>query len=1393
MKPRIQETEWLSLVDVSGPFLAPKVLHEVFPQGLPKTETTVRQHVRKAHEEWVDAVDAEDAELPLLHRAWIWVVLEEVLEADDEVLKEGEAIPECFEYRAEEHGETLRPDVVVLEPGGDRVRLAITIHDPDTHLGAPMVGSAWSASPVERMVTLLRGTNTRLGLVTNGEEWTLVALSEEGGSTYVTWYARLWWQEPVTLDSFQALLGVRRIFGPEDETLEALLSRSLEYQDEVTDRLGEQVKRAVEVLVQALDRADQDRRRELLKDVPTSRLYEAGLTVMMRLVFLLSAEERGLLLLGDPLYDQYYAVSTLRAQLRERADRDGLEVLERRWEAWARLLAIFRAVYAGVEHDALRMPALGGSLFDPDRFPFLEGRVRDSRWQDTPADPVPIDDRTVLMLLDALQVLEDSGGARLLSYRGLDVEQIGYVYEGLLERTVIRLPALTLGLKGSKKAKDPNLELDRMETARLEGEERLIQLVKEATERTPSSIRNDLKRKVEDDDFGRLIVACHGDHELAERIRPYLHLLRIDPWGYPMVYTEGSLAVTLGADRRETGTHYTPKTLTEAIVTETLEPVVYEGPAEGKPRTEWRLKEPRELLDLKVLDPAMGSGAFLVQVCRWLADRLLEAWEREEERGNAIDMSGSARPSAEVSDPIPKDLDERRIHARRLVAERCIYGVDINPMAVELAKLSIWLVTLSKGRPFGFLDHNLRSGDSLLGIHDLRQLVHLHMDPKDGEQLHHGLFDRRKTIQNALNEAIELRKAVRAHPIRDIHDVEEMALLDEDARKRLESLETIADALVGEALTNTGNQRGLNDALTTLAVEAGCCLDGDGESCEGLRRRANRTLATDLPLNKPARRPFHWPLEFPEVYQAEKAGFDAIVGNPPFMGGKKITGSFGTAFRTYIIEWLASGTKGEADLVAYFFLRAYQLLRSERMFGLLAVNTISEGNTRHVGLEQLLKMGATICAAYPNEPWPGKASVVTSRVHIGKGRWEAVIRYLNGKPVTHISAYLSDREQWTPKKLSANLNKAFQGSIILGLGFTMDENDALEILEENPEYQDVLFPYLIGKEVNRSPDQSPGRWVINFWDWPEEKARKYGKVFSIVEKLVKPERDRLKGNNAMARRYKRDWWLFGVNVKTLYHTIRRGHLFMSHPKGWDASKKPLERVIVCATGATKYPSFVFVPNKYVFANTLCVIADERYSLFSVLSSDIHSIWAWQQGSSLESRLRYTHGDIFETFPFPSRIDEEDAGLSGLGEEFFEKRKCYMLSNNKGLTKFYNDFHDPDISNAEIDELRGIQCRINELVMDRYGWGDVVLDHGFHDVAYLREGMNMRFTIGEETREEILYRLSILNKERYKEEVRQGLHEKKGSKIKKKAQRKTAPSVEEAETQHGLFDVEIGES
>lgn len=1364
--------EWLSLIDVSGPFLAVPVLEKAFPQGLEGLDPRKKRDIRQAYDEWREAQELGDERLADIHEAWIDLVLRQTLELDEEILKPRDTLSESLGFRQLEYGVTLRPDFAVVDDqAGDKPMMLITVHGPDDDLDSVLEEDGWAASPAERMVQLCRATETRLGLVTNGERWLLIDAPVVAVTTYASWYARLWSQEPVTLQAFVALLGVGRFFDAADRQLPALLDESLKHQDEVTDALGEQVRRAVEVLIQALDRADVDRNRELLKDVDPSELYEAALTVMMRLVFLLSAEERELMdVVKDERFEANYAVSSLRMQLREQAGLHSEEILSHRRDAWSRLLAIFRAVYGGIEHETLRMPALGGSLFDPDRFSFLEGRAKGTSWQSDEAKPLPIDNRTVLLLLDAIQLFQ----GRTLSYRALDVENIGYVYEGLLERTVERAKQVTLDLDATKSAKKPWVSLDELDVAKDKGGDAVEQLLQERTGSSISRVRNDLKRPIDPWDTARLLTACHNDRGLCDRIEPYFHLLRIDDWGYPLVYPKDTFMVTTGTDRRETGTHYTPKSLTEAIVKETLEPVTYVGPAEGVSREKWQLKAPAELLDLKICDPAMGSGAILVQVCRWLGERLVESWEKVEAEGRVIDVDGVVHDDLQGFEPLPQNSEERIVTARRLIAERCIYGVDINPLAVELAKLSIWLVTLSKGRPFGFLDHNLRSGDSLLGIHDIEQLIQLHPDPAKGEQLHAGLFDHRDMVRQAVERAMAVRLQIRTHRVREISDVEEMARLNVSAQDGLIECHAIADAIMGEALANPGAP---DDGLVAIAVTGGACLKGDQDALQELRNRANQKLRTDFPTNGATRRPFHWALEYPEVFLRDSGGFDAIVGNPPFLGGQRITGTMGTAFRNYLVEYLAEGVRGSADLVAYFFLQAYRLIRDSGDFGLLAVNTIAEGDSRQVGLERLVgEEGGTIYAAYPNEAWPGKAAVVTSRVHLRKGRWEGLV-ILNGTKVEHVSAFLSDQDEWTPIRLVANANKSFQGTIVLGLGFTISEEEAFVMSAKDSKNRDVLFPYINGKDLNSHPEQKPSRWIINFFDWPEEKAKKYIEPYRIVLEKVKPERQIRKPNGEFKQRepLPQRWWQYAEKRPALYHSIGRGAPFNSHPSGWNPAAAPLSRVMLKVL-TSKHHAFVFVPNEYVFDQTNIVFSLSQNAEFAILQSGVHQVWSLRHGASLETRPRYTPSNCFETYPLPHQDSWGD--LNEIGSQYSEYRHSIMQDEGIGLTKLYNQFHDPDYSESHILEFRKMHKKIDERVAIAYGWKDLNLTHGFHNVAYIPEGDNLRYTISEEARLDVLRRLLRLNKERYEEECTKGLHGKKKAKKKIEKKNKSAAKVYE---------------
>ncbi len=612
--------EWLSLIEISGPFLSLPVLKKVFPQGLDPHDPDHFRMLRQVHEEWDDNQLGLKPD-PAIHTQWIKWVLRNTLDLE-EVLVEGQDIPQTLKAEIEEpqHRETLRPDMVVMGPE-NKAQMLVQWYPLKQKLGRTVEGKPWKASPDTRMTQLLRDSGVPLGLITNGDQWMVVYAPPSETSGYASWYSTLWLEEKKTLAAFRTLLSSHRFFGvPDDETLVPMLAESASTQQEVTDQLGSQVRSAVEILIQSLDRADQDYGRELLADVPEEKLYEAALTVMMRLVFLFCAEERELLLLGDQLFDQHYAVSTLVAQLQNTADQHGEEILERRLDAWCRLLSTFRAVYGGVNHDRMHLPAYSGNLFDPDRFPFLEGRKSDTLWKEIEANPLPINNRTVLHLLRSLQYLEMHGEAQRLSFRALDIEQIGHVYEGLLDHTAKRSAEPVLGLVGKH---EPETPLAQLEEQRAKGDEDFFDFLKKETG-SSRKWENYIDKESDNDASKKLRSACGNDEQLFERVLPFAKLVRNDTFDRPVVIGKNSFYVTAGTDRRSSGTHYTPRSLTEPIVTHTLEPLVYVGPADGTPREEWKLKSPKQLLDLKICDMACGSGAFLVQAARYMAERLLE-------------------------------------------------------------------------------------------------------------------------------------------------------------------------------------------------------------------------------------------------------------------------------------------------------------------------------------------------------------------------------------------------------------------------------------------------------------------------------------------------------------------------------------------------------------------------------------------------------------------------------------------------------------------------------------------------------------------------------------------------------------------------------------------------
>lgn len=1097
----IVHEDWLSLCDPEQPWFTLPVMKRAFPQGLNRISTIARTEHKARWEEVHNAADRAEYTEWLLRESLGW-------RAD---YRAGEQLPEDLAAGIAEQGVTVAPDgayfptspspVGVLgDLSSDEVEpaprvLVFTLPAGTDPASRPRDG--WSATWIQRAAQCCRQFKVPLALVTDGDYLTLVHASDNHPTGWGTWRASVFATEPAFLDSFVSMLDARRFTTVADtDTPDALLVESVGSQADVTDQLGFQVRRAVELLVNAISRADLDRNGNLLDGIPPKQVYEAAVTVVMRLVILLVAEEKNLFPIDDEQYRQLYAVHTLHEDL-EREQSESPESLEARGTAWHRLLSTARALHTGVRHHDLSIPAYGSSLFDPDRFGFLEGRAHGQSWRDSTSTPTQVTDSDVLAILDALLVLRFRSAAmvtdtRRLSYRNVEVEQVGHVYEKLLDHDVLVADTPVLGCVG-KRGDEPEIPLRDLEAAQMDGRETLLKFLTDSGGKngghytgTKKQVAKMLDEAVPTPLLAELRAACGGDADLVERIKPYANLLRLDLWNRPVVFLPGAVYVTETGSNRASGTAYTTRTLAMEVAEHALAPLCYSpSPQDAADANQWELRPSNELLAIKVCDPAVGSGAILVAACRYLADRVVQAWIKE----------GDPRaPELATAADDPNRL-EGKADALRLVAERCCYGVDRNPMAVEMAKLSMWLITMAKDRPFTFLDHAIKSEDSLLGIWDWNQLCWLHMDPKAGKDRARafdwmmGDRDALDLLRDRLDEAALLRMELQGRATESIGDLDRKAHQNSRSETLLKSLSAAADLVVGAALASSQDQKPL-DALNQLIQddlpvlqEFLTALDTpeEGTGMAMAHQQAQMRLDAGRPEDAPSRRPLHWPIAFPETF-ADGGRFDAMIGNPPFIGGQRLSGAAGGDYREYLVRWLADNSKGSADLVAYFFLHAAKVARS---LGYLATNTIAQGDTSEVGLAQLIDRGWTIHRAVSSTPWPGQASLEIAKLWMSLVGWHGQ-KYLDDRWVRGIDEmlYPASRSNWRKQPLAANKNQSFQGSTVLGSGFTMSPEEAQALIEKDPRNAEVLFPYLGGKDLNQSPTHTSSRWVITFFTGP---------------------------------------------------------------------------------------------------------------------------------------------------------------------------------------------------------------------------------------------------------------------------------------------------------------------
>jgi hypothetical protein len=1157
------------------------------------------------------------------------------------------------------------------------------------------------------------------GLVTNGKQLRLLRdASRITRLSYVEFNLQKMMEEDLYSDFvlFYRLLHVSRMpeksDGGAESKIEKYHQEGLAAGSTIRSKLGDAVKDTIKTLANGfINHPDNELLRTALLEgkLNADDYYHHQLRIIYRLLFLFVIEERNLVYSDNKtpetrrfgqIYYNYYSLLRLRKLARKLPPPDA----NRNYDLWQSLLSTFAIFEKKEMGEKLGIMSLQGDLFS---YSAISNSVYDLH-------QCRLSNALLIKVLKALGYFENENGVLIaVNYGGLDVEEFGSVYEGLLE----------LKLK---------------------------------FEPIPGSDRWN----------------CDYDRS---------------------------------SERGTSGSHYTPEELVQPLIKHSLEYIIEDRIKPYKEKKATKETTAQSLLSLKICDVACGSGHILLSAARRLALEI-------------------ARVQTDEDQPNPMAVRK----AIKQVVRQCIYGVDKNPLAVELCKVALWLETHNPGEPLNFLDHHIKCGDAIVGLAHRDELEKGIPDeafktlPGYDKDIAKTFRDQNikerkarltkelqlkaefeKSTENSVQETLIEYKTFNKLPETTPEEIERKAkaykkFID---GKGFSFLKAIADTQVAQFFIPK-----------TIANKDGLMTDGEfRQILSGYNQGwQNRKVAKAIVVGSEYRF-FHWFLEFPEVFN--ESGFDCILGNPPYLGGKKISTNFGDSYLNFVKENY-SPAGGLTDLVAYFSRRIFSILKPKSFFSIITTNTISQTDTRVTGLAELVKYG-TINFAIKSKKWPGAANLEVSLLSIFKGNWIKE-KFLGTRLVGTISTYLDEDEGLQiPFKLLSSCNKCYEGTIILGSGFILTENEIEKLIEVDPKYSDVIFEYLSGNDINNSFNLTPARKIINFFDWEEDYvAKKFPLCYNILKEKVKPERDILKRDV-----YRIKWWKYAERNPKLYSEIR---LFK-------------RAITVCRV--TKYLNFQFVPTSYIYDVGTNVILLDNYKSIAILNSSHHEVWARKYGSSLESRLRYTNTDCFETFPFPiNLIQQLSDNVEVLGEEYHEHRRQLMLKMQLGLTKTYNAFHAKEIQVKEqttqilkdldkkiiekqfgkevwnlcnhlqktpgtcsieeavegIIELRKLHVELDKAVLEAYGWGPgssqpIELRHDFYEVDYLPENDRIRYTIHPEARKEILRRLLDLNHKIHEEEVASGLWDKKKPKEYKTKTSKTSKAKETEEGYGGLFE------
>lgn len=399
---------------------------------------------------------------------------------------------------------------------------------------------------------------------------------------------------------------------------------------------------------------------------------------------------------------------------------------------------------------------------------------------------------------------------------------------------------------------------------------------------------------------------------------------------------------------------------------------------------------------------------------------------------------------------------------------------------------------------------------------------------------------------------------------------------------------------------------------------------------------------------------------------------DCIVGNPPFIGDRKIRGELGDDYLAKLKK--AFPGIGVVDYSAYWFRLAHERMKDGQRAGLVSTNTLRENKHRLASLRYIVDGGSVITDAVSSLKWPGEANVHVSITNWVKNPAEPIESFtLDGVSVEKINSKLEAGDTLDePFKLKANGGKAFIGCQPTGDGFIIDEKTASGFREAGE--ADVVRRYLTSDDLVDVVGSEPSRWIIDFGTMKLEEAMKYPKSLKVVRDKVKSERE------GKGRHFERLWWQFAWPRPPMRTALTK-----------------LDRYIV-STLTGKRLFFSWAEKDWCPSNAIGVFAfDDDYAM-GILSSYLFEAWARGESSTFETRIRFTPSTAYETFPWPAPTPAEKKAVEDASRALLNRRREIAVSDKLGLTELYNWIDD-----GAYQDLAKLHRTLDEAVVATYHW------------------------------------------------------------------------------------------